>query len=129
MLCLFSKGVGIGDSNEAEALAILEALRIFSRSFYGSLILENDSSNAMSWVSQDTCKPWKLHFYFNEIKYQVARFHVIFHQLRSANGFLDTSAKQGVDRVVPWEVLMQTFVFRLRIYISDTLLFVVVVLF
>lgn len=33
VLCLFSKGVAVGDSNEAEVLAIMEALRIFSRSF------------------------------------------------------------------------------------------------
>lgn len=29
-MCLFSKGVGVRDSNETEVLAILEALRIFS---------------------------------------------------------------------------------------------------
>lgn len=47
----FSKGVWIRDSNEAEVLAILEALRIFSRSFQGSLIVESDSSKAILWVS------------------------------------------------------------------------------
>ena len=38
------------DSNEAEVLAILEALKIFSRSFKGRLIVESDSSNGISWV-------------------------------------------------------------------------------
>lgn len=33
VLCLCSKGVVVRDSNEAEVLAIMEALRIYSRSF------------------------------------------------------------------------------------------------
>ena len=33
VLCLCSKGVAVRDSNEAEVLAIMEALRIYSRSF------------------------------------------------------------------------------------------------
>ena len=33
ILSMFSKSVAVRDSNEAEVLAILEALRIFSRSF------------------------------------------------------------------------------------------------
>lgn len=35
ILCMFSKSVGVKDSNEAELLAILEALMIFSCSFRG----------------------------------------------------------------------------------------------
>lgn len=49
-MCLFSKGVGVRDSNETEVLAILEALRIFSESFQGSMIVDNDSFNTISWV-------------------------------------------------------------------------------
>lgn len=51
LLCMFSKGVGAKDSNKAEVLAILEALRIFARSFHESLIIERDSSNAVTWVN------------------------------------------------------------------------------
>lgn len=47
-LCLFSKGVELRDSNEAEVLAILEVLRILSSSFQGSSIVESDSLNAIS---------------------------------------------------------------------------------
>lgn len=36
ILYLFSKGVGVRDSNGAEVLANLEALRIFSRPFKGA---------------------------------------------------------------------------------------------
>lgn len=63
------KYVGIKDSNEAEVLAILEALRIFSRSFRGLSIVESDSSNVISWVKDLLDKgPWRFHFYFKEIK-------------------------------------------------------------
>lgn len=62
VLCLFSNGVGIGDSNEAEVLAILEAPRIFSRSL--RLIVLSDSYNAISWVNSSASKPWKLHFHY-----------------------------------------------------------------
>lgn len=44
---MFSISIGVWDSNEAEVMAILEALRIFSRSFKGSLIVESDSSNVV----------------------------------------------------------------------------------
>lgn len=70
VLCLFSKGVGIKDSNEEGLLAT--ALRIFSRSFQGCLIVESNSFNAITWVGQDICKPRKLHFRFNEIKVSVS---------------------------------------------------------
>ena len=60
---MFSKSVGVRDSNEVEVLAILEALRIFSRSFMGSLIVESDSSNAFSWVTSSAVNPWKIQFF------------------------------------------------------------------
>lgn len=47
-------------------MAILEALRIFSRSFQGMLITKSDSSNALSVVNSDK-DPWRFHVYFKEI--------------------------------------------------------------
>lgn len=44
---MFSISIGVWDSNEAEVMSILEALRIFSHSFKGSLIVESDSSNVV----------------------------------------------------------------------------------
>lgn len=38
-------------------LANLEAMRIFSQSFQGSLIVESDSFNATSWVYLGKEKP------------------------------------------------------------------------
>lgn len=60
VLCLFSKGVGVKDCNEAEVLTILEALRIFPHSFYERLIVDSDSSNATSWMTIGKAKAWKL---------------------------------------------------------------------
>lgn len=51
ILCMFSKGTRIKDSNEAEVLAILEALRIFPHHFQAIIIVESNSSNAISWVT------------------------------------------------------------------------------
>lgn len=53
--------VDVKESNETEVLAILEVVRIFSQSIQGMLIVESDSSNAMSCISclvlwyPDTC--------------------------------------------------------------------------
>lgn len=46
---MFSKYVGVIESNESEVLAILEALCLFSASFHGKLIVESDFMNAVSW--------------------------------------------------------------------------------
>ena len=56
VLLLFSKNVGVCDSNEAEVLVILEDLRFF-RSFDGRLLVESDSSNAVVWVSNRKLRP------------------------------------------------------------------------
>ena len=50
VLFMFSKYVWVCDSNEAEVLVILESLRYFLRHYHGNLIVESDSSNAVSWV-------------------------------------------------------------------------------
>lgn len=81
-------------------LAILEVLRMFFRSFQGSLIVASDSFNAVSWVNNNGSKPRKLQFSFNEMKALVSSLSVEFrHVLRSANGLADGLAKQGVSLV------------------------------
>ena len=45
ILFMFSKPIGILDSNEAEVLPILEHLRCSLRFFHGELIVESDSSS------------------------------------------------------------------------------------
>lgn len=48
VLISISKSIRVRDSNEAEVLVILEALRIYSNSFDKSLILKSDSSNTIA---------------------------------------------------------------------------------
>lgn len=64
---MFSKIMGVCNSNEVELLTILEALQLFSRCFTRRLIVESDSSNVIAWVSNRKAFPWKLQFLFNEI--------------------------------------------------------------
>ena len=48
---VFSKHLGVSNSNEVEVLAILEVLQISPSLFHGKLIMESDSLNAISRVS------------------------------------------------------------------------------
>lgn len=66
---MFSKNVGMKDSNEVEVVAILEALWILSSSFHENLIIKSDSSNAIFWESSLSADPWKFHFYLGKIKF------------------------------------------------------------
>lgn len=100
---MFSKRVGVCDSNDAEVLAILEALKLFSGNYGGALILASDSSNAITWVSNRKAIPWKFQFYFNDTRELSASINVSFHhEVRSANSLADRLAKQGVERLSPW---------------------------
>ena len=101
VLFMFSKNVGIKESNEAKVLAILEALRIFSFTLKENLIVESDSSNAIRWVSKVERGPWRFQYYLNEIKALSSSIKVSFsHICRSADGMVNSLAKQGVHRVV-----------------------------
>lgn len=51
VMAMFSKSIGVKDSNEARVLAILEAHRMFVRAYETKLIVESDSSNVISWVA------------------------------------------------------------------------------
>lgn len=113
--------MGVRDSNEAEVLAILEALRIFSRSFQRRLVVESDSLNAISWVGINISKPWKVQFTFNGIKDLASNIGATFHHvLRSTNGLADALAKQGLLGVIPWEVGSAVFFSLWGISLFDT---------
>lgn len=98
---MFSKNVGSKESKEAQVMAVLGALHIFSASFQGKLIVESDLGNAVRRVSHHGTKPWRLHFLFNELKELSTDMEVFYHMIRSANNKTDALAKQGVDRVFP----------------------------
>eukprot|EP00268_Persea_americana_P069351 TRINITY_DN9843_c0_g3_i1.p1 TRINITY_DN9843_c0_g3~~TRINITY_DN9843_c0_g3_i1.p1 ORF type:complete len:128 (-),score=12.55 TRINITY_DN9843_c0_g3_i1:1054-1437(-) len=97
VLFMFSKFVGICDSIEVEMRAILEALWCLSRSFHGSLIVDSDSSNVVSRVSNRKANPWKFKFLFNEFCALSSSINFVFHyESRSTSSMVDAFAKQGV---------------------------------
>ncbi|XXG58395.1 hypothetical protein AAC387_Pa04g0713 [Persea americana] len=101
VLLMFSKNVGIKEPNETKVLAILEALRLFFSSFREELLMESDSSNAVSWISSNEGL-WRFHFLFAEIKSLSSQGYVEFKHVRSsANAMTDSLTKQVVDRVIP----------------------------
>ena len=57
ILYIFSKHAGNKESSEAKVLAILEAPRIFSRSFHGLLVVKSDLSNVVAWISSTGVGP------------------------------------------------------------------------
>lgn len=62
VLFLCFSHVGIKDSNKAEDLAILEALRICSSLLTERSIVEIDFLNAILGVSNSKVGPWKFYF-------------------------------------------------------------------
>lgn len=108
-MAMCSNHVVVKKSNEAEVLAILEALSscpFFNR----KLVVESNSSKAVSWVCFPSKACWRFHFFFffdgcrfqlnfNEIVFLISLLNVDFHHVsQSANEFTDNLAKQGVKR-------------------------------
>lgn len=84
--------LGIKKSNETEVLAMLEALRLYSRSFQENLIIESNSANAVMWTSHFVSRPWRVQFLFKEIKELSSILDMSFcHALRLANSTADVS--------------------------------------
>lgn len=67
VLLLFSKNVGVKESNEAKVLVILEALQFLLHHLQAKLIVESDSTNAVMWASHFDSRPQRFQFLFNEI--------------------------------------------------------------
>lgn len=106
VLLIFSKNVGVKESNKTEVMAILEVLQLFF-SFPDRLIVESDSSNTISWISFME-GPWRFHFLFSEIKFLSSLGLVESkHGVRLANSMADALAKQGVDRSIPFIAFIQ----------------------
>lgn len=82
ILCIFSKGVKVKDSDKAEVLAILESLRSFSCSFQVTLIMESDLHNAILWLMIRSSHGSSSFFFQWDIKAALAS-HL--HVVRSAN--------------------------------------------
>lgn len=75
---------------------------IICYSFGKKLIVECDSSNAISLVSENGKAPWKFLYIFNEIRALSYFMRLIFkHVICSTNDTVVSFAKQGVDRDGP----------------------------
>ncbi|XXG69674.1 hypothetical protein AAC387_Pa06g2478 [Persea americana] len=81
-LIIFSKPIDVCDSIEAEVLAILEALRLYSRYCNEVLIVESDSSNVISWVSNRNVPLWKFQIFFNESERYLLLSLMLFYAMR-----------------------------------------------
>lgn len=68
IMLLFSKNVGVKESNEAKVLMKLEALLLFLRYYQVKLIVERDSAIAVMWASYYNSRPWRLQFLFMRSK-------------------------------------------------------------
>ncbi|XVF21119.1 hypothetical protein REPUB_Repub12eG0063000 [Reevesia pubescens] len=102
-LLVFSKSVGVTDSNKTEFLAIIEAFSIFSISKWAGsfgLIVESDSSNAVKWFNGHETIPWKLKKLcplIDSLKNVVLKWKVQ-HVFRESNDLADGLTKVGVYR-------------------------------
>lgn len=57
---VFSKSMGLRDSNEAKILGIRRTLSLWVYNSEGKLIIEGDSANTIKWTRGSKCPCWKL---------------------------------------------------------------------
>ena len=102
---VFSKAVGIMDSNLTELLAVREAFIVFAASKWAkthSLLIESDSSNVVNWIKCPQSAPWRMKKYISHIeslKLQLSSWHID-HIPREMNDVADSLAKSGVNRLI-----------------------------
>ncbi|XVF24309.1 hypothetical protein REPUB_Repub13aG0116700 [Reevesia pubescens] len=102
-LLVFSKAIGIADSNEAEFIAIKKAFSVFVSSpwskVYG-LIVDSDSQADVKWFNYNGTMPWKLKKFcpfIDSLKGAVISWQV-HHIFRESNDIADGLAKACVFR-------------------------------
>lgn len=81
---------------------ILEALRLFPRTFQYKLIVKSEK-----WVSLSNLRPWRYQFLLNEIKELSSHLYAVFCLvLGSANSWADGPALEGqVEYLHGWPML------------------------
>ncbi|XP_017974604.1 PREDICTED: 14.7 kDa ribonuclease H-like protein [Theobroma cacao] len=112
---IFSKSIGVADSNLAELLAIKEAFIIFTSSRWRNdqkLVIECDSSNAVKWINQSHTAPWRMRKWLIQIERMKEKLMGwdVKHVRREANQRADSLANEGVQ--------LQNDI--LRVYGNDT---------
>ena len=101
---VFSKAVGIIDSNLVELLAVRETFIVFAVSKWAkthSLLIESDSSNVVNWIKCPQSTPWRMKKFISHIeslKLQLFSWHIA-HIPREINDVADGLAKSGVNRL------------------------------
>ncbi|XVE62164.1 hypothetical protein DITRI_Ditri06bG0096500 [Diplodiscus trichospermus] len=100
---IFSKAVGVVDSNTAKYLAMLEAFSLFLASLWGanhSLLIEIDSTNIVKWITEPSKVPWRLRRYVSRVEFlkTKCREWKIMHTYREGNDIADGLAKVGIIR-------------------------------
>lgn len=81
VLLMFSKHMGICDSNKAEVLAIFLWSQVAFQRLGASLVVESDFYNMIAWMSKQKTIMWRFRLYFNEIRKLSASIDVSFSQL------------------------------------------------
>lgn len=102
-ICMFSSPIPYMEINNAEVLAIHRALKISEASpriWSSQLIIESDSSNAVSWCYKDASGPWNLNFILNFIRNATKKEPgvLITYKGCETNMVADALAKQGLSR-------------------------------
>ena len=101
---VFSKSIGMADSNLAELLVVREALKVFVAIRWASshrLVIESDSNNIVKWMLNPSRVPWsmKRHMVHIEMcKQQLLSCDYVFIP-REGNDVADALAKDGVSRL------------------------------
>ena len=104
MKIVFSKAVGIVDSNLSKLLVVREAFIVFAASKWAkthSLLIESDSINMVNWIKCPQSAPWRMKkfiFHIESIKLQLSSWHIV-HIPREINDVADGLAKFGVNRL------------------------------
>lgn len=84
------------DSEEVQDMAIMEALQIYLSTFQDGLIVESNTSSAISYVNFTAMSPRKFQFLLNKFKYFSFSIQVFFwHIGSSANCIEDSLAETG----------------------------------
>ncbi|XVE86926.1 hypothetical protein DITRI_Ditri18aG0074600 [Diplodiscus trichospermus] len=104
VLMVFSKSIGLVNSNMVEILAVKEALSLFLSlqwSQSSSLIIESDSLNVVKWLRDPASAPWKLRNIVSQVENLKKKRLVgwsVQHTYRERNYLADGLAKTGVQR-------------------------------
>ncbi|EOX94803.1 Uncharacterized protein TCM_004414 [Theobroma cacao] len=110
VLILFSKSIGVCDSNKTELMAVREAALIYPASRWctsHSLFIESDKQNVVNWITSPNKVPWRLRQLIAQTLNILGKIKKwdIKHTMGLANNEADTLAKEGVLRTVDFSFL------------------------